>query len=170
MMKFKQFLVKYDYSSVQINIKNPLAHKIVIWGEYYITDSDLFINENDFAREDSPHITVLYGIHTNKLTNIKFQEFEIELDKISFFENEKYNVAKIDVKGKYLHTLHNKLKTELEVTESYPTYKPHITIAYIQKGKCKDLIGNTDFKGIKIKVNELVFSAKNDEKLIIPAK
>lgn len=174
MTTFKQFLVndwflesvKYDYWSVQIPIDSSLNHKILLWGDRHIDDEVLFNTPDDpgFGREDESHITILYGIHTSNVKTIKeilskTKPFEVELDKISLFENKKFNVVKIDVLGKDLYRLNQKLKNELDYSDKYPEFKPHLTIAYVKKDFGKTLINDKTFKGIKFEVNNLIFSA-----------
>lgn len=176
MTKFSQFLDKkeksYDYSSVQIPIEEKLAYKILSWGDEHIKESDLYedINDPSFGREEHPHITILYGIHTDNFKDVQkvlksIKPFEIQLDNISLFNNKEFDVIKIDViKNPKLSMLNLKLKNDLECTETYPEFKPHITIAYTKKKFGDKFIGNSTFKGTTIKVKELVFSSKKNGK------
>jgi len=76
-------------------------------------------------------------------------------------------VIKIEATGTHIYRLHNLLEKNLQVTQKFPVYKPHITIAYVKKGKCKDLIGNKDFKGKGFKAQDMLFSSKSGRKTTI---
>lgn len=176
MQTFTQYLVLqesknlYSYSSVLFLLPDDLAEEVHKWGLKHVKDKDLYLDpeeDRSYGREDEMHCTVLYGIHDKKATATKKvlkneKPFEISLGKVSMFTNpEKFDVLKVEVIGKKLHTLHNLLRDNLEVTESYPEYKPHITIAYLKKGKCKSLVGSDEFLGTKAKVDKVVFSSRS---------
>jgi len=88
------------------------------------------------------HITVLYGIKNfteESLKEIveKHLPCKIEMDKLEYFEpkDEDYDVLVIRLESKELTALHNEMKENLDNEDSYPTYKPHIAIAYLNKGE-----------------------------------
>lgn len=156
---------KKKYSYVGLNISGPLKNKILDFCVDNIEEKDL---DPDEGREENPHVTVLYGLHSDSPDNVidllEDQEpFEIELDSISRFANEEHDVIKIGVKGRDLHKLNKKLKT-LEHTSTYPEYIPHLTLAYVKKGSCKHLDNSAFFKGQKFKVEELEFSSSKKQK------
>lgn len=98
-------------------------------------------DEGRYGIEDKPHITVLYGFHdevvsktiTDKLGELLFMPINITIDGIDIFENQDYDVVKLNVESEELRHL-NKLCSELPHTTDYPDYKPHMTLAYVQKG------------------------------------
>ncbi|KKL17628.1 hypothetical protein LCGC14_2483660, partial [marine sediment metagenome] len=49
-----------------------------------------------------------------------------------------YDVAIVRCKSEELTKIHDELKDTLENEDTYPTYKPHITIAYLKKGERLD--------------------------------
>ena len=162
--------IKYDYSSVQFDFPTEIATKVKKWGEKHISDSDLYIEGDKYAREDDIHTTVKYGLVTasvepikNKIKDIK--PFYITLGKISRFvpSDEEYDVVKIEYNGDGLFKL-NKILCELKNEDSHPEYKPHCTIAYVKKGHCSELSGNGELEGIRVKVDEVTFSSKTGEK------
>jgi len=120
-----------------------------------IDDEDVYIEEGDksFGKEDEPHITLLYGLHDDipdeeiKEISNKMSKCEINLKKISIFENDKFDVLKFDIidKSKSELSKMNKEYAKLPHTTDYPDYHPHATIAYIKKGEgkkyCKTLTG-----------------------------
>lgn len=169
----------YSYSSVLYLLPDKVAKKIHDWGLKNVEDRHLYVEpeeERSYGREDEMHCTVLYGIHDKRSGAVRkvlkeSAPFEIKLGKISAFTNpEKFDVLKIEVTGQKLHDLHNLLRDNLEVTESYPEYKPHVTIAYLKKGKAKSLVGSDVFSGMTIKVSEVVFSSRAGVKSPISLK
>lgn len=161
----------YEFSSVQVNLPNKMAHEIIQWGEENVKEEDIFEDPDDltFGREDEIHVTILYGIHTKDLDEIKKallpqKPFFIRLGRISIFENDKFDVIKIEVESKILRELNNRLKSTLTNSEPYPAYRPHITIAYTKKDKYKKLIGNMHFDNRRWKVKEVFLSTKEGKK------
>lgn len=71
--------------------------------------------------------------------------FKIELGKISMFENDKFDVVKLDVISPELHALNKRVSDALPHDDTHPTYNPHVTIAYVQKGKGQHLVGEDAF-------------------------
>lgn len=168
----------YTYSSVQVNLPEVIADEIITWGKEKIEDSELFIPKEDYAhgREEEPHVTVLYGIHSTlpnesiKLLNTQ-PKFEIKLKTISLFtNNDAFDVVKIDVVSFNLTYMNSLLKDNLKNTQHFNGYHPHVTIAYVKKGKCSDLSVNKTFNGIKWEVSSLIFSSKDGDKTPIRLK
>ena len=177
MMTFRQYLTemkngKYAFSSTQINFPQSLSNEIMDWGEDNIKEDDVFVNPDDpaFGREDEIHLTILYGIHTEDSDEVKKlisgqKPFKVSLGPLSIFTtNDDFDVVKVESTGTHIYRLHNLLEKNLEVTQNYPVYKPHVTIAYVKKGKCKDLVDNKDFAGKEFEAKEMLFSSKNGNK------
>ncbi len=173
-MSFKTYIInemkktEYKFSSTQINLPKELSEEIIDWGKKHISDDEIFA-EDGLGREDEIHITVLYGLHDKKpddvqkiLENIK--PFEISLGKISVFTNPlKYDVIKIEVESEKLHELNKNLQ-KLPHTNAYPTYKPHVTIAYVKKGKGWKKGGDKTFLGRHFEANSIIFSSRAGSK------
>ncbi len=157
----------YDFSSLLYIFPEKIANKIYKWGLSKVPDEVLFRDPEDptFGREDEVHCTVIYGIHDKRSVETRkilksVKPFEIKLGKITAFTApEKFDVLKIDVVGSELHKLHDHLRDNLEVTESFPEYKPHVTIAYLMKGESSKYVGSDQFKDLAMKVDKLVFSS-----------
>lgn len=173
---FSQFLTErdktspkktYDFSSVIYLLPDKISKKIYEWGVKKISDEDLFKDPEDpsFGREDEVHCTIMYGIHDKRSASSreilkKTEPFDIKLGKITAFTApEKFDVLKIDVHSDDLHDLHNVIRDTLDVTETYPEYKPHVTIAYLKKGKSSQYVGSQQFEGVSVKVDKVVFSS-----------
>lgn len=175
MMDFRLFMGEnngeHQYSSIQINVPDNLAHRILRWGDEKISEKD--ISTGGAGREDELHITLLYGIHTTDADDVrpiftKESPFDVELGQVSIFTtNDEFDVVKIEVQGKGLFDLNSKLKDSVSYTSTYSTYKPHLTIAYVKKGTCKSLLGCADFKGEQWTVHSIIFSPKHGKKVPI---
>jgi hypothetical protein len=64
--------------------------------------------------------------------------------------------------------LNKLLSNSLEVTDSYPDYLPHITLAYVKKGEGSKFKGNSFLNGMTIPVKAFCFSGSDDRKTSIP--
>jgi 2'-5' RNA ligase len=177
-MSFKQFLVnegrrnKYDYSSLLVEPPEEIADNVISWGWDHVPNESVFLDPKDpsFGREDDPHITLIYGIHTDILKEVsdlfvKEKEFECKLGKVDMFtKSDKFDVLIVSVECEELHRLNSKMRRNLEATESYPVYVPHITICYLKKGHAKQYIGSDAFVDEKFNINKIFFSSKTGEK------
>tara|TARA_B100001778_G_scaffold334404_1_gene345604 strand:+ start:1850 stop:2371 length:522 start_codon:yes stop_codon:yes gene_type:complete len=160
----------HSYTTVMLEIDGDLRDRIF--------DQIDSLDDEDIAeegKEDNPHVTVLYGLHTGSAEEIReflkdSEPFEISLGKVSKFRtSDEHDVLKIDIESDELRALNRKLK-ELPHTSTHPTYNPHLTLAYVKKGRCDDMVGEELFKGEKFEVNELVFSSKTEKKTPIPLR
>jgi len=157
----------HDFSSAHALLPADLAKSVIDWGKENIPDKDV---NNEFGREDEPHVTVLYGLHDlypdgvrDFLNNEK--SFEIKLGKISAFTNNlDFDVIKIDVDdNEDLHRINKLLRQNFKYTSRFQVYKPHITIAYVKKGKGDDL-KKSPLEGKSFKVSDIIFSSSNKTK------
>ena len=168
--------VKYDFSSTHIDVPDPLAGRIAKWSNDNIKDSHIFVSQTDptFGREDEIHVTILYGIHSDSPDEVEkivagHGPITVTLGEIDVFTNpEKFDVVVIKVDSKDLIDLNNKLTDTIEFTNKYKEYKPHVTLAYVKKGKGWQYHGRDEWKGQKFSVSDIVFSSTNGTKTKIP--
>jgi hypothetical protein len=131
-----------------------------------IPDDVLFNPDNEHGKEKWPHVTILYGLENGlsdeakKIVNGYGKKIKVKLGKISKFENEKFDVLKIDVDSEDLDKINEELK-KLPNENSYPDYKPHVTLAYVKSGECGDLVGCDDFDGIEVEIDKIIYSDSN---------
>lgn len=107
-----------------------------------------FFKEEDlheFGIEEEAHITVMYGFLPEvKVEDIKpemkdkiiFKE-DIEFSGLSLFENDEYDVVKIDIESKKLHKYNKFFSEKFPFESDFDEYIPHLTIAYCKKGTGK---------------------------------
>lgn len=150
------------YSCVLGNI--PEAHLFTGWVSKHVKDEYIKKHENE------PHVTVLYGLHTENPDEVKEtlaneKPFKIKLGLVSKFSAPEFDVLKIDVESTELFDLNKKLRT-LEYTTEHK-YKPHVTLSYVEKDSCDNLIGSEAFDGKTFKISKLLFSTPNKNKTII---
>ena len=167
----------YDYSSTQIMVPYLLSNEILRWGDDHISDELLYADPENpiFGREDEPHVTAIYGLHTDHPEEVQrivedVDAFEIRLGKVSIFTMcSKFDVIKIEVDSPALHKLNFMLR-QLPNTQYYSTFRPHITIAYLKKGAGQELVGDTTFLNRYWVPKSVVFSSRNNTRTIIPLK
>ena len=126
---------------------------------------DLYNPEDGYGRETQPHVTVKYGIHENDHYKINQTLGRIEpitikfKTKVSLFENQKFDVVKINISGSDIRALNKRVCNIFECTDTYPVYQPHSTVAYVNPGmghKYLDL--EAPFLGQEFVIDRLCFS------------
>jgi DNA polymerase III epsilon subunit-like protein len=151
----------YEYGCVMVEV--PVSN----WNEItsYIDPEDVYTGDDDtHGIQDNPHVTILYGLHdgvTEEQIKSVFEGFtesiNIEVDGIGIFENKDYDVVKFNVNPDgALQELHNRL-SEFPNSNSFPDYKPHITIAYVNKGTGKKYL-KPDYKYTVKNVDKITYS------------
>jgi len=160
---------QYDFSSTQVNLPEDLSQEIIEWGKKNVTDKDLYVKDSKYGREDEPHVTILYGIHSAEYKEtaslIKgYGEAKIKLGKMSVFTNDKYDVLIIEVMSKDLEKLRKTLTDKVEYSSDHPKYQPHVTIAYVKKGRGWKFYGNEWFTNQQFKTNHITFSSYTNDK------
>lgn len=160
-----------EFSSTQVDLPAAVSGHIRKLADS-IPDADL----GEDGREDKPHVTVKFGLHTDDVADVRRvlageKPITVTLGKTSIFpakEGADYDVVKVDVDSPDLHRLNAKIAGALEHTDTHPDYKPHATIAYVKAGLGKKYAGRTDLEGQTVTLHEITFSRKNREKVSIP--
>jgi 2'-5' RNA ligase len=163
MTNFKVWMEqKKDYAVVMVRIPESLAQKINQFSNDHIPDEKLYTKGKDYGREKESHITVLYGLKDKDIDQVKtllrkIHQFPIHLGPIEKFSNkDEYDVIKIPILGEELFRA-NLLLKHIDHHSTYNEFKPHCTLAYVQKGSCDDLIGNDFFVETEFKVKRMDF-------------
>jgi 2'-5' RNA ligase len=164
----------YDYSSTQVNLDQEMAKRIIQWGKENIPDAAIYEEEDSYGREDTPHITILYGILSQSPDETRevLEEEDMliaTLGKVSLFENsDDYDVVKIEVNSEDLSRVNASLRDSVDFESDYPEYDPHVTIAYVKKGEGKNYSGSNEFEGSVLNFDEVRFSSKDETITMIP--
>lgn len=163
----------YKLSSVQINLPKSLADKIVEWGHEHVPDSDVY-EEPGCGREDEIHVTVFYGIKGEGAATVRsvcrdFKPFSVELGRISLFTtNPDFDVLKIEAISHDLHDMNKAIRRKVNYVETFPEYNPHVTIAYLKKGRGWKHEGVDAFDGTLFNARTILFSDRSGHKSVIP--
>ena len=163
------------FSSTQVDLPAAFGKNVIEMGRRLIPDSDLAGD----GREESPHITVKYGLHGEDVAPLQEllaneNPFKVRTAAAtSMFPGPPdgdYEVIKVDVRGPEIHRLNKAIANAVPVTDTHPEYIPHLTIAYVKKGKGQKYVGNS-LPGVtnqEVTFSELTFSSRNGEEITIP--
>lgn len=158
----------HSYSSTQFDLNGELKD-IILRMAYRIPDEDLAAD----GREEHSHITCKYGLHTNDVDEVRnivsgFGPVPLRLMNVSCFPAENTemqrggadlaDVIKIDVLSSRLHQLNKLISDNLECTDTFPTYKPHCTLAYLKPGMGEFYVGSLGIRIKEFALTELTFS------------
>jgi hypothetical protein len=168
---YMEFIVEssgYKFGCVMLKV--PFTNWIDITNR--IEPEDVYDGDDDkHGLEDDPHLTLLYGLEPEvseceikSIMNSFGKPLDIEIDGIDIFENENFDVVKFNIrKSSDLQSIHDKL-SQLPNQDSYPDYKPHITISYVNKGSGKKYL-DPNFK-LSIKgLSEICYSMPSGKKV-----
>jgi 2'-5' RNA ligase len=86
------------------------------------------------------------------------------LTGLTQFQNEKYDVVKFDVeKNEILSEIRRRCDC-YKNEDKYPDYKPHMTLAYVQKGRFPHI---KEGLNLSVPVTRFKYSGQNGKKLYI---
>jgi len=167
----------YGYGCVMAILPKPLADKVRGFSAL-IPDEDIYDDgTGELGREDEPHATVKYGLHTDDPEEVAaVLEGEgpatATLRGMSEFFNEKYVVLKLGVSSLDLRRMHAVISDNLKCTDTHPNYRPHVTVAYLRHRPkdpywYRELFSNM-FEGERVTFEELKFSPVKGPKVWIP--
>jgi hypothetical protein len=131
----------YEHSSVQVDVPNVQAQQIKTAVANSIPKEMLAGD----GLEVDPHVTVRYGLETQSPQAVESMlrgkgPAEARVGKLDVFEADSNHpdtdVVILRVNSPKLASL-NKQARGLPGTDTYPTYEPHITLAYVAKGQGK---------------------------------
>jgi hypothetical protein len=169
-------LLEHKFSCVMAPAPSDLADAVRAWGKMFVPEDVLYADPKDpqdFGREQDIHVTVKFGLHemtpSEELLRIleETPPFEIEIGPCTLFDtDEKYDVVKFDVDSDALRSLNARI-SELANSDSHPEYHPHMTVAYVIKGSCNELIGkpllDPEYEpALRFLAKTVTFSGKNN--------
>lgn len=161
----------HKFASTQLQVEGKVLDKII--------DLTEMIDEDDLAadgREDTPHITVLYGLHSDDPGEVRqlverFGPIRATLGKVSLFPagdecfqrgGDCYDVVKVDVNSPDLARL-NSIISQLPHTSNFPIYHPHLTLAYVKPGSGSKYLGWAQLEGTELEFREIIFSSASHQ-------
>jgi len=165
----------YKYSCAMLNLSSDVAPILRYWSKKHIPVVNLYINEDEGMEgfETMPHVTVKYGLHDTSPTKIteiakNFGIIDLSFGNVTKFDhNPNFDVIKVDINGEKLRYLNIAISNEMEHTDSFDSYKPHATLAYVKKGSCDHLLDNDYFNKLNDSPDEIYFASRNGEEYII---
>ena len=124
-------MVNYDTPDFILDIHNNL-NKDDLYFEHR--------NNIDYGIEDETHISV--GLSLDNDTNLDelkkylddISKYKAILCDISVFEREEFDVLKCSVISSSLKRTNKEIQDNFKNYCEFPTYNPHVTIAYFKKG------------------------------------
>jgi hypothetical protein len=159
-----------------IPIENIYSHKPILTYELNSESENKYIKvaynspNEDLGYEHKEHCTVFYGLlNDGDLFKIKKycmenypQSFTLQTDYLHIFENvehEECDCLVIKCKPcKELIEINSYIKNNFENSQTYNDYVPHITLAYIKKGTCGDLLGIPVDILFRVSIDNFVYS------------
>lgn len=167
-----------SYGCVMVDLPESLAKQVRDFAGS-IPNSDLYDSDNESGVEGNPHVTVKYGLHTEDpydVVDVLGMESSVQVTfgRMSVFHNRDFVVLKVSIDSRDLVRLNKKISRELECTDTYPVYRPHMTIAYL-KHRDDDpywysRLYNDFLKGISFSSDVLRFSTADNEEYDIPLR
>jgi 2'-5' RNA ligase len=139
--------------------------KIVAWAQENIPEHNLAGS----GLERDSHVTVLYGYdadvkHKEVAKQLPDKPVVFRLGKIKRFPASEHrpdsDVLVVEVESEDLQDLNAAMRKAFEgrYTNSYPTYTPHLTLAYVKPGASKNLDGHARFEGETYVCDEVQYS------------
>lgn len=118
----------------------------------YIKEIQNSIKDYELYKPSDPDSPFVYGLETEthvtlapcldndvdleqlKKHLLPLNDYKTMLSDVSVFSNDNYDVLKCGVVCQALHTTNSAIKANYTLHTEFTTYKPHITIAYMNKG------------------------------------
>lgn len=115
---------------------------VIRLGRTAIPPQILYTDPNDptYGYDNEPHVTLKYGFEPDlgKMDVARILKgtspFNVILKALNLFENDKYDVVKFEVQKCPILTEIRRRCDGYPNSDSYPNYKPHMTLAYVKKG------------------------------------
>lgn len=159
----------HDFASTQIELPSELAADVRSIGQA--------IKPEDLVRlEHVPHITLKYGLHTNDPQPVRaILAAEPSID-VKFGRTEVFSagdnggdsdVLVVKVFSPDLRRINARIKRMLPHTETHPQYHPHVTVAYVRKGRGQKYVDRGDLEGKTHTFNEVRFATRGRRKTTI---
>lgn len=118
-----------------------------------IDENDLYVKEDpstgfSYGKETEPHVTLAVLRGNVKLDNVKpllcpLENYKVELINLSIFDDNdndgRFDVLKCDVKCEALYSTNVIISNKYSINKRYGgEFNPHITVAFLKKGKGKE--------------------------------
>lgn len=153
----------HAYSSVQVELPAVMAAAVLAMAKR-IPDEALAGK----GREDRPHITVKFGIESDDPESVRAtieaaRPIAFGVGSTAVFygdEEDEYDVVFLDVFSSQLSRLNRAISNATPCVETQPYYWPHITLAYVKKGRGADFAWDSEIEGLRGLVGDVTFCSK----------
>lgn len=152
------------------------AADIVEWGKSHVNDDEVY-GKDGKGRDGSPHVTLQNGIMCEDADELEklfssLPSMEAELGEIGVFrqDDKDYDVIHIEVLCDDLHKANGAIEDLLDVNKVHREYRPHITLAYVNKGAGDRFEGLQDFAGKKVDLGKLAIDGPGIEPRLLDLK
>ena len=161
---------RYEFSSTQLNLPTELAQQVRRIASH--------IDPRDLVKKEFvPHISLKYGLHTTDPAPVEQlladePPIRVRFGKTDFFPAEnspdsQNDVLYVKVFSPDMRRIHKKLIGSLPHTMNYPKYEPHVTVAYLKKGRAQKYAGRTDLNNVEHTFDTVRFSKPSGRKFSI---
>ncbi len=164
-------MAKAKYASTQVELTGSVAEKLLAMANS-IPDGDL----GEDGRETDPHVTIKYGLHADSPLPVAhvvtgYGPVTVRVGKLSAFfgenTNRDYDVIFAEIYSPDLQEL-NKRLSELPHTDTWPSYNPHATVAYVKAGLAKKYLAMFGVVDETVKIETIVFGSADRQESVIP--
>ena len=160
-----------EFACLMVGVPEDLQNNILQWSYANVPDAMVFA-EPGKGRELKTHVTVKYGIHSDNPTDTMdvvnpIVPIPFTVGAVSLFTSKPdYDVMILPVSSELLVRLNREVSDALECTDTYPDYKPHMTIAYVKKGSAQHLVNATVVSpSVKFLFDSVIFSDSKSNKV-----
>ena len=130
-----------DYSCLMAYFNDSVKNKLKLFIE-----SKGIKNLDQEGQSICDHVTIMYGINENEpietkkaLDKYNKSNISLSFEDFGLFKKDDYDVLIIKIKSNDLNKLHNIIKNNVKCSgDEYPDYKPHCTLAYVEKNKISE--------------------------------
>lgn len=159
---------QYDYASTQVNLEERQSQEVLSWCVNHIPAAVLA----EKGIEKDSHITVKYGINDpdGAAADVLAEALSATAPVVAtlgplgvFRSNPKYDVLYVSVASPGLVELNQLIAQLVPCTDTHPDYKPHLTLAYVQKGAADEFESREDFAGQTLGFDYVVFSDRHGQ-------
>lgn len=151
---------RYGCVMMDADIKN--------WEQFHLSgieEDDIYLKPYDdsYGLEETPHVTIVYGIHEDEVDPQRMADLiehymkplTVTIKEIGIFEGKEYDVVKYNVPVTGQLQGYRDIFMQIPNTQNFPEYHPHMTIAYVKPGtgkkyktELRDPFGVTFTKGV----------------------
>jgi 2'-5' RNA ligase len=138
------------YGCLMVKMNDEISKIFKDFAEKNISKNNLYKSEKLNYVSGVPkdtHCTILFGMVEEKIDEIKkyLHPIKMEFGKIKKFpskdKNDPYDCLYVEGYSYDAQKINEKLRDKFEYYNDYPEYKIHITLCYVKKDSCDNLLG-----------------------------